>query len=245
MSKTGKNLLIGFTVLCALVFVIFCIELIVLNGGRDGDSREGQAASEGASAETEGSGNSPPTIGDGKSSGESEPPESGQPDGDESPGGARPAPIGKAHLLSMPDSMELVLYADEQDFEYTEDLGTEERLAMFTYRDGENSSLEIRFGSVTLLGPDVLAEDIIGDFPGDVRITQTGEGPILRSPLSAVSYFGKDGDLSYEIWIHTVLKSETDSLAVVFIINYKDNTQRNALYAILDSMEMRMSKAAA
>ena len=237
MSKMGKNLLIGFTILCVAVFVVFCIELIILNSEKD--NSRGEAVSGDSLQETGDPPDATQTSDTADPSGESQPPGSGQPDGDGRQDETRPIPKGRSHTLPMPLSKELVLYADEADFIFSDDLGTEERLAMFTYSDGGESSLEIRFGSVTLEGPDALANDIIGDYPGGVQITRTGDGPILRSSLNAVSYLGKDDDVTYEICIHNVIESDTDSLAVVFIIHYRDNSQRDAIYAILETMEMR------
>ena len=228
MSKTVKNLLLVFTLVCAIALVAFCIELFVLNSG---------AGEEGGPALTE-----TPPDGDGGSSAGTESTPSGQakpPPGTSSPGRTDPAdtspsrPPGKRYELAMLDNTKLVLYADKELFEYSEP----QDVIQFTYTGEGSALLEIGYNWIPPQGVNALAERFLDGYLDGGESNVGGDGLIRHSQLNGVFISGVKGAETYEAWLHSSEDASFDDLVIYFIINYSSVEQRNALYSILDSLE--------
>jgi len=140
----------------------------------------------------------------------------------------------------MPDGMKLVLYADEDAFEHDKQQDGD----VFVYTgdsaaDDTVSSLEVSFAFATPPGGiEALAGRFLSGYLDGGESTVGGEGPIKRSSLKGVFVSGVKGAETYEAWIHGLQESSVEGLAVVFVIKYSTDEQKNALYAILDTLEM-------
>ena len=230
MSKTVKNLLIVFTLLCAIVLVVFTIELFLINQGT-GDSRENSPA---LPEETPGEIEAPPgeqppsTTGEGSAFWQTETQQPQQPSGQ---------PTGKRYELLYSPTKNLIVYADEVLFEHDSQM---EMADMFTYIDGENASLLIRFTSLPQ-GAEKCAESILDGYLEENESTVGGLGPIKQSSLNGVFVSGvKDGE-TFEAWIHSIPDSDSNisnDIGMAFIIRYRDNEQKSALYTILDTLAL-------
>ena len=103
----------------------------------------------------------------------------------------------------------------------------------FTYKDGGTASLMILFKAIPL-GAEKTAESILdGYLDGNVS-NVGGEGPIRHSSLNGEYVVGVNEGETFEAWVHTV----SGDIGRVFIIRYSDDEQKNALYAILDTLEL-------
>ena len=143
MGKTVKNLIMAFTLICAIMLVFLVIELILLNRDPDAGDAPGSTVSGGQPA---GDRDTPPTSG--AAPPDTSPPANNQPavGTDSQPetnpqGGAPSQATGRRHELLMAEKIKLVLHADEGLFEYSQD----ENGWWFHYKGGGSASLEIGF----------------------------------------------------------------------------------------------------
>ena len=237
MTKTVKNLLIGFTLVCAIVFAVFCIELVVQNRneGENEESIRSQAGSPptgptGANNPPVGSSPSPPVTA----------PATGQTS--ETPKESSPQPTGKKYELLYSEDETLILYADEELFEHDD---TGEMADLFRYANDENASLLISFVSFPL-GAEKCAEDILGGYLGENPAFISGIGPIRHSSLRGIFGTGVNNGETFEVWVHSIPgddPEEDNDIGMSFVIRYRSNEQRNALYAVLDTLELTDSAA--
>ena len=236
MSKIAKNITLVFAGVCAIALIAFCVELIALNrnSGEDEDERTPLTESSGAADEHNSAG--PQGSGeDSRPAGAGSQENTGQP----SPGGAssspRPAasPTGTRHQLLMPGEMELFLYADEAQFEYSE-------LAlqwMFEYA-GEGAASLIIYLEYMPSGAGSIAVGCLDRYLGSGGTSIGSDEHIGASPLRGLRAFGdKDGEI-YEAWIHNFSAADVDDMGVIFTIHYRTDEQKEALYSILDSMSL-------
>jgi len=232
MSKTVKNLLLVFTLVCAIALVVFSVELILLNSGAVTGEEGGPtspATSPGGDSDsaskpeaTSSAQNSPP-AGTASSPGSTEP--SVPPP---------PAPTGKRYVLPMLDDSKLILYADEELFEHSKMQDADR----FIYMDESSALLEIGFNWIPPEGVKALAEVFLDGYLDGGESNVGGEGPIKRSKLSGVFVSGLKGTETYEAWLHRSEIAGMEDLAVYFVINYKNTGQRDALYKLLDSLDI-------
>ena len=240
MSKTIKNALLGFTLVCMGVLVFFVIELIVINRDSGGNAGSGQTAFESLPLKPDPTddkpltspadkGDSPgsPGIGNGFLPGGNN---------DFQPSGQAPAPTGKRYELPYPDNRTLVVYADEETLEHTQ----EELADRFTYTGEGTATLLIHFVSLPL-GAEREAENFLDGYLEDNESHVSGEGRIRRSSITGVMVTGVVNGETYEAWIHLIPDDDSDAsndIGMAFVINYSDDEQRNTLYAALDSLEI-------
>jgi len=230
MSKTIKKIIVVFTILCAMLLIVFSIELILIN--RDSESGGTEPSAQG----------SPPPGSGGDNDGAKAPdpgtPETANGNGDAAhSGGAQPPPpLGTRHERLMPGDSELVFYVQDELFEHT----AEEQEAIydiFTFRDGGTAALEIRFVFMPQ-GVSVYASSYLEVDFDVAESTVYGEEPISRSPLRGFLITGTKAGTTYESWIYTFSDPELVNLGISFIIYYQNEAQRSALYTILDTFEM-------
>ena len=233
MSKTTKNLLIIFTLVCIIVFAVFCIELVMLNSSDDDEDD----ATGGSAIST----NSPVgTTGPAPSGNSSQQPKSNAapPSGAaiESPGQSPVDRNGKRYEWMYSSTEILTFYVDDELFVHTQmDEGE-----VFTYLDDENASLEVCLRGLPL-GVEACANDILSGYLDDNEAFISGAGPIRRSDLTGLFGSGVNNGETFELWIHTIPDGDNDAfndLGIAFVIRYKNNDQKNALYAILDTLEL-------
>ena len=236
MNKTGKNLLLVFTLLCMIALAIFVVELVLLNRDENGES--GPAAS-GGPAEENGNGEDP---GQGASDTE-EPSGTGYEENGETPGFTDqpsdiPPPSGRRHVLALSENESLVIYADDDLFEF-HDGEIEWR---FTYTGGEpvvlGESQAILAVTLAFIDPDLgisaYAETFLVPYLDGGESTVIGEGQIRNSSLRGVFVTGEVGGETYEAWI----RSLTGRTVLLLVINYQNYEQRQALYSVLDTLEL-------
>jgi len=238
MSKIVKNLLIGFTCVCAVALVVFVVEMVLLNrdageGGatvesRSGEEKSGTESPSGAQGE-----NGTGGTGDENTNGTGF-------DGDEDrdgnanqSGGIRPQPTGKLYELPMPGGLNLLLHAEEDLFEHV--MGNNED--HFVYLGEGTAFIEIRFVLMTQ-GVRSFTERFLDEFVGSGGTTVSGERQIRQSTLRGILVSGEGNGATYEAWIYSFPGDAGDNMGVAFIITYSNDEQKNAIYTVLDSMEM-------
>jgi len=235
MTKSVKNVVLVFTILCAFFLVFFSVELYMLNRSDD-DERTGAAVSGGRQDDDTENGSDP-------DSDENDPSEDEEPPGDEGENGdsqeqdgPEGSPGGSRYELPMIlEGLTLVLYADEEHFEHVHN----EDADVFTYLDGGEASLFISYDFITPPGGiNGLAGRFLQGYLDGGDSTVLGARQIGGSELRGVMVRGEKNGETYEAWIHSLTGSTTDGLAVVFVINFESEEQRDALYSILDTMVM-------
>ena len=235
MNKTMKNVLLIFTLVCIIILIVFSIELFVLNRGNNDNENSGAALPEGTQINTGESEDRPPAAStvDILSSGQTEQDQ------------ISTRPKGKRYELPYSATEVLVLYVDEELFEHIEmDSGD-----MFVYLgnlddaddsddsddlDGSDASLEICPAYIPD-GAEACAESYLDAYLEGNESFVSGISQIKQSDLSGVFVIGvKEGE-TFEAWIHDPSDGVGDN-GIAFVIRYSDGDQKNALYAILDTL---------
>jgi len=227
MTKIVKNVIMVFTLVVAIFLVVFCVELILVNEGRN-DNAEEIVAADNEPEDNNGNDSANDPAADSENGGE-EAEENGQ----NAEIILSPPPPGTVrHELLMPeDELMLSLYVDEQLF----DLWEGEFDWEFVYSQGGTASLEIAFYTVDPAeGFAALAERFLVPYLDGGDSTALGETAIGSSPLRGQGVTGESESLTYEAW----LVSLSVRFALVFVIKYENQQQRAALYDIIDTFEM-------
>lgn len=228
MSRTLKKLLVVFTLLCIVVVLVFAAELVYLN--RDG----GDADAKAPPAESPGAQETLPSV---------PPSETGspQPTDTESPGVESPPEETASsqenpaedilYTLAMTDEVSLTLYAGEDKFDYhLVDEGY-----LFVFKEGV-ATLEVLLDFLPR-GAAARAVGYLDNYPGVGESTIETEREIGKSSLIGAYVTAMSGESTYAAWIYEI-PSEDDHLGILFIIHYRDEAQRGALYKLLDSIEL-------
>ena len=231
MNNILKKLVVSFTLLCVIVLVVFAFQLFVQNRpAKDEPGEPSPSQSASRAPETPGGADTETP----QASGGGEPSETTSGPGDDD---AAPAvPTGKRYALTMPGGAELILHADEDLFSHSE----QEMGDMLTYRGAGAASIEISLVGVPQ-GADKLATGFLEnyiDFTGG-RHSYEGPTPVGRSKIIGEYVSASKNSETYDAWI---IEFEDDEelagLGFAVVINYTDETQRAAIYKVLDSMEM-------
>ena len=221
MNTITKNLLLGLTFVCVVVLIVFCIQLIVINRGVD-PANQGPGISGG------------PPQGEDDPDGEEEDDPNGEDENGangNTPLSPRPPPQGKRHEIRVAPESYLVIYAREELFGFEE----QEIDWWFTYKGGGDATLEISYILITAQGVAAHAESLLKSYTGGSDVEVTGDGSIQGSELRGFHASTIHGGVIYEAWIHTL---QGIDLALVFVINYENDQQRDALYEILSTLDM-------
>jgi len=227
MSNITKNLLLALTLVCVIALIVFCIQLIVINRGAE-PRDQGAIISGGAQQEDE----------------DADPADEDQDNGEDGDGSMfgddgfdpdqmlqRPPAQGTRHALLVAEDSRLIIYADEELFDFEEgDLDW-----WFIYLGGGVATLEIAFTQISPQGAAEHAETFLNNYSGSDLSEFTGEDSIQGSPLRGYHVSTWAGDEMYEAWIHLLQDSD---LALVFVINYENDQQRDALYDLLSTLDM-------
>jgi len=220
MSNITKNLLLGFTLVCVIVLVVFCIQLIVLNRGVD-PAEQGLVIT-GSSGQDEDS-----NLEDGDEALDEEDDISSV----SAPATPRPPPQGTRRQFRVSESNMLIVYARDELFDFEE----RDFDWWFLYTGGGLATLEIKHTMVGLQGIEAHAVAFLNAYSGSTEAEFTGEGAIGGSDLRGHHVITRHGNETYEAWIHILLDSD---LALAFIICYENDHQRDALYEVLSTLLM-------
>ena len=221
MSNIAKNLLLALTVVCIIALIVFCIQLIVINRGVD-PARPGTTTPGGSQ---QGSGEADPDGDGDEPSGD----ENGPGEGDPGPI-QRPPPQGRRHNLRVTPGSVLIIYAREELFDFDE----RELDWWFLYTYGF-ATLEISFTMIGPQGAAEHAETFLNAYTGGTEAEFSGEQSIAGSELKGYHVIARHGNEVYEAWIHDLADSD---LALVFVINYEGEQERDALYEVLSTLDM-------
>jgi len=214
MSAISKNLILALTLVCAVVLIVFCIQLIVINSGVDpmdsrpaitgGSGQEGEGDSEENGSDEEGVGIAQVTP--------------------------RPDPQGTRRELRVTAESNLVIYTRDEIFDFEES----DMSWWFLYSGGGIGTLEITHISISPQGVAATAEAFLNNYTGGTEADFNGDESIKGSPLRGYHVSARLGGEVYEAWIHMLLGSD---LALVFVINYENDQQRDALYEVLSTLD--------
>jgi len=238
LSKTAKNLILAFTVLCGVFLIVFSIELVMLN--RDaGDEGAGQPSPVETPDGTADNAPGPGTDGAGPAEGTDPDGDAGTGGDDGQPGGARPAPTGARHEMPVSSDMTLVVYADEELFEQIF-FESEDILRAFTYQGGGYAAFRID-AIFMQAGVEEFAKDYLyNDFGVEASVVGR-EDYIGLSELRGVTITGAEDGTYYEAWIYSFTDPELEGQGLAFVISYENSAQKNALYDILDTLEIMLT----
>ena len=224
MTNITKNLLLALTLVCTIALIVFLVQLIVLNRGVEPREPEASIAG-GAQQEDPDSG----ANGDGSEDGENG---DGTDENDPALMTPRPPPQGARHELSVEENTTLIIYAKEELFEFSRDVLED---WWFTYTGAGTATLEI---SLKLVSPQRIAADVVSllknYIPDDTPSEFGGEQSIQGSPVMGFHVLARHGGRIYEAWLHDM----QSDIALVFIINYENDQQRDALYELLSTLDM-------
>ena len=225
MSNISKNLLLALSLVCVIALIVFCIQLIVLNRGvepRDQGS----------------------TISSGSQQGDDDTdPDVDEPDADISSGtgpGAgdtqqppRLPPQGTRRSIMVSDNSNLIIYARDELFDYERgDIDWR-----FVYTGDGNAMLEISFEFITFQGIASHAEAFLNNRTGGSEATLSGEESIKDSLLRGYHVSAQRGSETFEAWLYPLIGND---ISLVFVINYSNDQQRDALYEVLSSMDIEI-----
>jgi len=211
MSNLPKNLLLALTLACLIALVAFFIQLIIINTGVD----------------------EPPTT-----------VSSGQPNNDSANDGSDsdsdlirtppphalpPERIGTRHELLVTGNTGLIIYADEERFDFTEN----DSNWTFEFTGLGTASLEIALMIISEQGLAADAVSFLRSHTGISDVDPGGDVQILNSPLRGYYVTAHSDYAIYEAWFHNL---QSDGLALVFVVNYGIELQRDAIYRVLNSM---------
>jgi len=214
MSGISKNLFLALTLVCVIVLIVFCIQLIVINRGLD-PADSGSAISGGPGQDGE------------------EDPDEEDPDGEDvgnlqvTP---RPIPQGTRRELRVTLESNLVIYTDDEIFDFEEDdIGWG-----FVYTRGGVAALEITHLSLAPQGVAATAEAFLSNYTGGAEAEFNGDELIMGSQVRGYHVTARHDGEVYEAWIHMLLGSD---LALAFVISYENDQQRDALYEVLSTLD--------
>jgi len=218
MGNISKNLLLGLTLVCVVVLIVFCIQLIVLNRGVDpvgtgsvisgGGQDDGNSDTENGDEDTE---DDTPQV--------------------NAPSTPRPPPQGTRHQFRVSESNMLIVYAREELFDFEE----RDFDWWFLYTGGGIATLEIKHTMIGPQGIEAHAEAFLNSYASGAEAEYAGEGLIAGSELRGHHVTTRHGNEIYEAWIHILLDSD---LALVFVICYENDQQKDALYEVLSTLLM-------
>jgi len=227
MNNIIKNVILAFTLVCVIVLIVFCIQLLVINRGVEpkeaGSTISGDSQQEDEEPE-EDEENVDGDDADSNIGGFVDP-------GQEAP---RPPPQGIRRELLVAVNKWLVIYAREELFDFQQ--GEIDWLFKYTGEGGAGAELEISFTFVTGQGGvGEHAQTFLNNYSGGSQSEYSGEEVIHGSSLRGYHVSAQVGTTTYEAWIHAL---EGSDLALVLVINYTNDRQRDALYEVLSTLDM-------
>jgi len=235
MSRTIKNLVIVFTLICVIILVFFCIELIILNRDSGDEKTESPVLVNSPDENVDNDNGLEKTDTDPPV--DTDPPEeTDQNDENNPPEEQNQSHASKQYILPLLDDVHtIVLYADEELFDFTAEL----EHWTFTYKEDGNASLYIASDFITPPGGiGALAKSILTGYLEGGGSSVRGEQGIGNSTLRGVLVTGNKNGETYDAWINGPFGGGEIGHAVVFVANYQNEEQKAALYTILDTIEL-------
>ena len=230
INNITKNLLLGLTLVCVVVVIVFCIQLIALNTGDRADGDGAVLSGDRGQTATSNVDDNDEDV-DNETNGEDA---DAEPDGGISqPWEAPSLPHqGARHEIRPTHDTLLAIYVNEQVFSFAENVMN----WAFEYTGGGSASLTIELVVVTLQGIAVDAVAYLNEHMGGFGAEFVGgAGSIRGSQVTGYHATGQNQGQVYEAWFHTF--AHTD-LALAFFISYENDTQRDELYRMLGSMQL-------
>jgi len=235
LNKTLKNIILAFTVVCGLFLIVFSIELILLNrasGDEGADPPFTEDAPEGGGED----GTEVGADGPGPTGGEGADAAAGQGGEEERPVGRPPTPDGVRYEQPVAEDKLLVFYTDRELFELT-DFEIQDTLYVFSYKGGGSAALQIDSIFIWAGAEGYESDYLHNDFGAEVSEVHD-EDYVGRSQLRGVLVTGANDGLYYEAWIHRFMSFDGGEFALAFVLSYENSAQRNALYDILDTLDI-------
>ena len=219
MNSTIKKVIMVFTLFCVIFLIIFCVELFLLNRGREGPAYALRAPphTEPPPEEVEGPNETPPE----------EPDPAGNGTQPEDPD---PERTGTLYQLEMASDIMLTVYADEELFEFTDNT----QHWIFTHVDGE-AELEIH---LTYLphGPSAFATTVLDIYLDGETSSIRGERQVGSSSLRGVYVTGSSETQVVSAWIMELDTVDGDNLGVAIVVISTGEEEVESINAILDTM---------
>ena len=224
MSKTIKKTITIFTVLCAALLIVFCVELLLINRGRDD---AGTTMIRTPSTESP---QSNPTAN------QVVPPVETIPASNvNTPDGTETENIGSRYELNMASDVQLILYSDEEHFEFTD----MDPVWIFDHVDSE-ARLEVSLRYLPQQAEVYAASFLDGYLDGETSVVR-GERQVARSNLRGVYVTGISETETYAAWIIPIDTGDDDNLGVAIMMVYRNEVLRDELLGIVDTIEMTAS----
>jgi len=219
------------------VLVFFCIELVILNS-EGGNDREPAPSISGSPADGNEDNADEPESPDMELPPDTDLPEDTDQNEDAgSTEGNIQSPTGKEYILPMFDDVHtIMLYANEELFDYIDEGDPH---WTFNYKGGGKAALEVGSDYITPPGGvRTLAEEVMSGYLEGGASSVGGERKIGNSTLRGFYASGDKNGETYEVWINGPFEGGDRGHAAVIVVNYNNKEQKDALYAILDTMEL-------
>ena len=231
MSNLAKNLLLALTLVCVITLIVFCIQLIIINRGverlepgatiSDDSQQDAEDIDDNNGASVEENGED--TIGD--------------------PGAMeeihttpRPVNQGTRRELMVTSNSYLVVYSKDELFDFERG----EIDYWFLYTGGGIATFEVSFAALSPQGLSASAEAFLNNYAGENMSVATGEQQIHGSSLVGYHVSANVEEGTYEAWLITLDYSD---LALVLVIFYENELQREALYEMMSTIGLESGQA--
>ena len=230
-----------FSLFCVIFFVVFCVELFLLNRGN------------GAAEAPVISNNEPSERPDDDRLGLIDPWDESGTDGNDPfgdptdnnlPGSPATPPLTATRqslILSLGVS-ELIFYVDMELFERTEEVVGS---IFFRHLPDRDSWIELSFAAINPQdGVSVIANGFLDNNLGGAESNIEGERSIGNSPVRGTFITGETaGGETYSAWLRSLADFGEERLALVVVIRYRNDFERSLIYGILDTMYINMLTA--
>ena len=242
MSKTIKNALTIFTLICVIMLLVVIVELIRLNrGSADGEIKQSspptqQQTDNGSSTESP-SDSSPQEEGNSPHTDATDDNQSDESDNETEPLPPLQPPTGTRYemILSSDLSKKMILYADEDIFEYS-GMGDGDDM-LFTYR-GTDSQLEVCMVYLPSYCQSILEGEFLNSsiFVEGTPVKESQQ--IGRSQLQGDYATVTNDEGTHEVWVHFYQPETNGDIGIAFKLDYSEEAQKDAFYNILNSVQI-------
>jgi len=236
MNKTIKNIILVFTLLCAIVLVVFCVELFMLNRESGSDMGSQSAAANDEPGNT-------PNGGDNQSNGADEP-ANGNDNGESQPSGQPEIPVqngdqttpspGERSSFWLSPEAELVFYLDRELFEDIADGAGR----FFPYLGDGEALFEIGFVYLQSQNINSFSASYLDKYLDGEASVVHGMRSVGNSLVYGIYAIGASNGVTYEAWVCSLTEVGEDGMVLIIFVYYENEEQKAALYNILSSMEI-------
>jgi len=215
MGSITKKLFLVLSFACVIAIIVFLIQLIVINSGVEPRQPNANISAD-----------NPPNRDN------ENPGNEGNPGSNESPSPSpttRPPPQGQKNEVLIDTDKILVLYTRPELFTQIRN----EFDWLFQYTGGGIAGLEISFTFISPQNVMAEAEAFLNRHTNGTGADYKGDLFVPDTQVRAYHVTTTEGGVTYEAWLHQMPGSD---LALVFLINYSNNEQRDALYEVLGTI---------